>query len=69
MTGRAAATGLASGRVWQRLHENLLAELNAADALDWQRAMIDGSHVRALKGGPKRRRARSTAPERARSTT
>nr|WP_143116507.1 IS5 family transposase [Lentzea xinjiangensis] len=39
--------------VWQRLHENLLAELNAADALDWSRAVIDGSHVRALKGGPK----------------
>ncbi|MDX8056194.1 IS5 family transposase [Lentzea sp. BCCO 10_0798] len=38
--------------VWQRLHENLLAELNAADALDWSRVVIDGSHVRALKGGP-----------------
>ncbi|WP_407638817.1 IS5 family transposase [Allokutzneria albata] len=39
--------------LWQRLHENLLAELNAADALDWSRAVFDGSHVRALKGGPK----------------
>src|SRR6185437_722575 len=39
--------------VWQRLHESLLAELHAADALDWSRAVIDGSHVRALKGGPK----------------
>ncbi|WP_202919546.1 IS5 family transposase [Saccharothrix deserti] len=39
--------------VWQRLHENLLAELHAAGALDWSRAVIDGSHVRALKGGPK----------------
>nr|WP_307517467.1 IS5 family transposase [Streptomyces umbrinus] len=39
--------------VWQRLHESLLAELNAAGALDWSRAVIDGSHVRALKGGPK----------------
>ena len=55
--------------VWQRLHENLLAELNAAHALDWSRAVIDGSHVRAPKGGPKRVRARLTAPERARSTT
>ena len=36
--------------VWQRLHEALLAELNAAGALDWSRAVIDSSHVRALKG-------------------
>ena len=55
--------------VWQRLHESLLAELNAAGALDWSRAVIDGSHVRALKGGPKPARARSTVPGRARSTT
>jgi hypothetical protein len=55
--------------VSQRLPEDLLAELNAADALDWSRAMIDGSYVRALKGGPKPVRARSTAPERARNTT
>ncbi|MCE7007119.1 IS5 family transposase [Kibdelosporangium philippinense] len=39
--------------VWQRLHESLLAELNAAGQLDWSRAVIDGSHVRAMKGGPK----------------
>ncbi|WP_205673505.1 IS5 family transposase [Amycolatopsis nivea] len=39
--------------VWQRLHEELLAELHAAGALDWSKAVIDGSHVRALKGGPK----------------
>ncbi|MFJ5530937.1 IS5 family transposase [Streptomyces sp. NPDC093261] len=39
--------------VWQRLHESLLAELNAVGALDWSRAVIDGSHVRAMKGGPK----------------
>ena len=39
--------------VWQRLHELLLAELNAAGKLDWSRAVIDDSHVRAMKGGPK----------------
>jgi transposase len=54
--------------VWQRLHESLLAELNAAGALDWSRAVIDGSHVRAMKGGPKPDRARSTVPEQARNT-
>jgi transposase len=54
--------------VWQRLHESLLAELHAAGALDWSRAVIDGSHVRALKGGPKPDRARSTVPAPAPST-
>jgi transposase len=55
--------------VWQRLHEVLLAELHDADRLDWSRAVIDSSHVRALKGGPKRVRARSTARRRAPNTT
>ncbi len=36
---------------------------------DWSRAVIDSSHVRALKDGPKRVRARSTVPGPARSTT
>src|SRR5262249_32042608 len=54
---------------WRQLHEALLAELNAAGALDWSRAVIDSSHVRAVKGGPKRARARSTVPGPARSTT
>src|ERR1700761_620953 len=55
--------------VWQQLHEALLADLNAAGALDWSRAVIDSSHVRALKGGPKPGRARLTVPGRAPSTT
>ena len=46
-------------RVWQRLHELLLAELPGADRLIWWRAVIDSSQVRALKGGPKPVRARS----------
>ena len=36
--------------VWQRLHELLLAKLNEADRIDWSRAAIDSSHVRALGG-------------------
>src|SRR5713226_9269892 len=48
--------------VWQRLHELLLAELNAAGALDWSKAVVDSSHVRAIKGGPKPGRARLTVP-------
>jgi transposase len=55
--------------VWQQLHELLLAELHAAGKLDWSRAVIDSSHVRAARRGPKADRARSTAPERARNTT
>src|SRR5882724_8850055 len=54
--------------VWQRLHELLLAELRAADLLDWSRAVVDGSHLRAMKGGPKPDRARSTVPDLARNT-
>ncbi|OQO89657.1 hypothetical protein B1813_22395 [Saccharomonospora piscinae] len=33
--------------VFDRLHEVLLAELNAATAIDWSRACVDASHVRA----------------------
>jgi transposase len=55
--------------VWQRLHELLLAELQGAGKLDWSRAVIDSSHVRAARRGPKAARARSTAPDRAPSTT
>ncbi|GEK01942.1 hypothetical protein TNCT1_42180 [Streptomyces sp. 1-11] len=36
--------------VWQRLHETLLAELNAAARLDWSRCAIDSVSVRAAKG-------------------
>ncbi|HEV2256304.1 MAG TPA: hypothetical protein VGS06_24410 [Streptosporangiaceae bacterium] len=39
--------------VWQRLHELLLAELPLRGALDWSRAVIGNSHVRALQGGQK----------------
>ncbi|MYR82845.1 IS5 family transposase [Streptomyces sp. SID5466] len=37
--------------VFDQLHRVLLAELNAAGELDWSRACVDGSHVRAKKGG------------------
>jgi transposase len=36
--------------VWQRLHELLLARLHGADLVDWSRAAIDSSHVRAVGG-------------------
>jgi transposase len=37
--------------VWDRLREILLAELQAADKLDWSRAAVDGTMARALGGG------------------
>jgi transposase len=55
--------------VWDKLHLVLLEELHQAGRLDWSRAVIDGSHRRALKGGPKPVRVRSTVRGRARSTT
>src|SRR5438552_8562628 len=49
--------------VWQGLHELLLARLNEADRIDWSRAAIDSSHVRAFGGdektGPEPRRPRT----------
>src|ERR1043166_6870536 len=38
---------------WDRLHAALLAELDDAGVIDWSRAAVDGSHVRALGGGSK----------------
>ena len=40
--------------VWQTLHELLLAELHAADRLDWSRAIVDSGSIRAMGGGKKR---------------
>lgn len=54
--------------VWQDLHEVLLAKLNEADQIDWSRAAIDSSQIRALLGGPIRGQARPTALEQAPST-
>jgi hypothetical protein len=41
---------------------SVLARLNAAGVIDWSRAAADGSHVRALKGGPRPGPARPTGP-------
>ncbi|MGW2672657.1 transposase [Streptomyces sp. NPDC001272] len=55
--------------VWPRLHAILLAELRKAGLLDMDDAAIDGSHVRALKGGLTPDLRRSTADAPAASTT
>ncbi|SCD58686.1 Putative transposase of IS4/5 family [Streptomyces sp. DvalAA-19] len=46
--------------VWPALHHALLNELRAADALDMDDCAVDGSHVRALKGGTTSGLRRST---------
>ncbi len=37
--------------VWSRLHGELLRRLNADGRIDWSRAVVDSSHLRALQGG------------------
>ena len=55
--------------VWEKLHTLLLTRLRAAGEIEWGRAIVDGSHIQAKKGAPKRARARLIEPETARSTT
>ena len=38
--------------VWARLHRELPWRLNATGQLDWSVGVVDGSHIRALRGGP-----------------
>ena len=54
--------------VWQQLHEILLAKLQGADQIDWSRAVVDSSPLRALKGGTKPGRIPRIKPSRAAST-
>ncbi|WP_432754016.1 transposase [Streptomyces sp. JL2001] len=55
--------------VWDQLHLVPLKKLRAAKKLDWSRAVIDSSHVRAARRGPKAVPARSTEHVRAAGTT
>lgn len=54
--------------VWPRLHAALLSELCRASLLDLDDCSVDGSHVRALKGGIKPGPRLSTTRVPARST-
>lgn len=54
--------------VWNRLHEVLLSELHAAERIDWSRAVVDSSSVRALLGGQKPARIPRTEARRGAST-
>ena len=55
--------------VWPRLHTLLLSELRTAKLLDMDDVAVDGSHVRALKGGLIRVRHRSIGAVRAANIT
>ena len=55
--------------VWAKIHEALLAHLQQADQIDWSRAIVDSSSVRAVHGGKKRGRAPRIAGKRAASIT
>lgn len=55
--------------VWDRLHESLLAEVNANDQIDWSTGVIDASTVRAVFGGSSLARTPQIARRRASRTT
>lgn len=55
--------------VWHRLHRVLLGRLGAQGRIDWSRASVDSSSVRAKKGGPPRVRIPRIAPSQAVNTT
>jgi transposase len=54
---------------WQRVHAALLLRLDEAGKIDWSRAAIDSSSVRAVFGGPTPGATRPTAARPAASTT
>lgn len=55
--------------VWQKVHEVLLARLNSAEQIDWSRAVVDSSSIRAVGGALRPARTPPTAASPAPSTT
>ena len=54
--------------VWNKIHQVLLRRLRQADQIDFSRAVVDSSSVRAVFGGLKQAQTPRTAAKRARST-
>ena len=54
--------------VWDKLHHILLEELQKADQIDWSRAIVDSSVLKAVMGGKKPVRIRRIAASVAAST-
>jgi transposase len=40
--------------IWKKIHEALLAHLQGAGQIDWSRAIVDSTSIRAVHGGKKR---------------
>ena len=55
--------------VWAQLHRVLLTRLQTASQIEWSRAVVDSSSVRAMHGGKKRVPIPPTGAKRAASTT
>ena len=55
--------------VWEQLHVLLLERLQAANQIDWSRAVVDSASVRAVLGGQKLALIPPTAAKRGASTT
>lgn len=55
--------------IWKRIHKVLLDKLREADKIDFSRAIVDSSSVRAVLGGPKRGRTRQIAAKKGQNTT
>jgi transposase len=55
--------------VWDRLHRLLLEQLQEAGQIDWSRAVLDSSSVRAVLGGRRRAPIPRTGRGKAASTT
>ncbi|MFF9854052.1 hypothetical protein [Streptomyces litmocidini] len=69
MTRRRRLAACNEAYVWDQPHLVLLKKPRSVRQLDWTRAVIDSSHVRAARRGPKADPARSTASGRAANTT
>ena len=55
--------------LWDKIHEVLLSKLRKADQIDFSRAIVDSSSVRAVFGGQKPVQIRRIAAKKARNTT
>jgi transposase len=54
--------------VWDKIHEVLLSKLRKAEQIDFSRAVVDSSSVRAVFGGQKQAQTRRIAAKKARNT-
>lgn len=55
--------------IWDELHRTLLEALNDAGKIDWERAAVDASNIRAKRGAKRSGRTRQTGGRAGPSTT